>query len=56
VLVSDVGSGAVLTLVVPLALLMVILAIWGIRYRSALRRRRPPRGGATTTGAETPPS
>jgi hypothetical protein len=32
---SDVSSGAVLTLVVPLALLMVVLAIWAVRFRRA---------------------
>jgi preprotein translocase subunit YajC len=32
---SDVSSGAVLTLVIPLALLMVVLAIWAIRFRRA---------------------
>jgi len=29
---SDVGAGAVLTLVIPLSLLMVILAIWAVRF------------------------
>jgi hypothetical protein len=32
---SDVSAGAVLTLVVPLALLMVVLAIWAVRFRRA---------------------
>ena len=32
---SDVTAGAVLTLVIPLALLMVVLAIWAIRFRRA---------------------
>ena len=32
---SDVSAGAVLTLVVPLALLMVVLIIWAIRFRGA---------------------
>jgi len=32
---SDVTAGAVLTLVIPLALLMIILAIWAIRFRRA---------------------
>jgi hypothetical protein len=32
---SDVGAGAVLTLVIPLALLMVIIAIWAIRFRGS---------------------
>ncbi|MGN6202543.1 MAG: hypothetical protein ACTHNB_02780 [Gaiellaceae bacterium] len=29
---SDVTAGAVLTLVIPLGLLMVVLAIWAIRF------------------------
>jgi len=32
---SDVSAGAVLTLVVPLALLMVVLALWAVRFRRA---------------------
>ena len=32
---NDVGSGAVLTLVVPLALLLVILAWWAFVVRKA---------------------
>jgi hypothetical protein len=32
---SDVTAGAVLTLVIPLGLLMVILAIWAIRFHRA---------------------
>jgi hypothetical protein len=36
---SDVSSGAVLTLVVPLSLLVVVIALW------ALSHRRPLRGG-----------
>jgi hypothetical protein len=32
---SNVTSGAVLTLVIPLALLMVVLAIWAVRFRRA---------------------
>ena len=35
---SDVSSGAVLTLVVPLSLLVVVIALW------ALSQRRTPRG------------
>jgi len=34
---SDVSAGAVLTLVVPLALLMVVLAVWAVRFRRAGR-------------------
>lgn len=30
---SDVSSGAVMTLVVPLALLIVVLAVWGLSFR-----------------------
>jgi len=36
---SDVSAGAVMTLVVPLALLVVVLALWGWSQRRALRRR-----------------
>ncbi len=43
---SDVTSGAVLTLVVPLALLVVVLAVWAFAYR----RSR----GRTTPGTSTP--
>ena len=32
---SDVTAGAVWTLVIPLALLMVVLVIWAIRFRGA---------------------
>jgi cytochrome c-type biogenesis protein CcmH/NrfF len=32
---SDVSAGAVMTLVIPLALLMVVLGIWAIRFRRA---------------------
>lgn len=32
---SDVTAGAVMTLAIPLGLLMVILAIWAIRFRRA---------------------
>ena len=32
---SDVTAGAVWTLVIPLALLMVVLIIWAIRFRGA---------------------
>jgi cytochrome c-type biogenesis protein CcmH/NrfF len=34
---SDVSAGAVLTLVIPLALLMVVLAVWAVRFRRAER-------------------
>jgi hypothetical protein len=53
---SDVTSGAVLTLVIPLSLLMVILAIWALNYRRTLRRRRPPRAGAPPSRVESPPT
>jgi cytochrome c-type biogenesis protein CcmH/NrfF len=32
---SDVTAGAVMTLAIPLGLLLVILAIWAIRFRRA---------------------
>jgi hypothetical protein len=32
---SDVTAGAVMTLAIPLGLLMVILAIWAIRFHRA---------------------
>jgi hypothetical protein len=32
---SDVTAGAVMTLAIPLGLLMVVLAIWAIRFRRA---------------------
>jgi cytochrome c-type biogenesis protein CcmH/NrfF len=32
---SDVSAGAVWTLVIPLALLVVILALWAVRFRRA---------------------
>jgi hypothetical protein len=32
---SDVTAGAVMTLAIPLGLLMVVLAIWAIRFRGA---------------------
>jgi hypothetical protein len=38
--VSDVSSGTVLTLVVPLALLMVVLGLWAL---ALWRLRRPGR-------------
>jgi hypothetical protein len=37
---SDVESGAVLTLVVPLSLLVVVIALWAIARRRALRSGR----------------
>jgi hypothetical protein len=37
---SHVSSGAVLTLVVPLALLMVVLGMWGVTHWLKLRRWR----------------
>jgi hypothetical protein len=38
---SDVSSGAVLTLVVPLSLLVFVIALWALSQRRALRRRDP---------------
>jgi hypothetical protein len=39
---SDVESGAVLTLVVPLSLLVVVIALWAIAQLRAPRGRRAP--------------
>jgi len=39
---SDVSSGAVLTLVVPLSLLVVVIALWAWSVRRQLRRREAP--------------
>lgn len=36
---SDVSSGAVLTLVVPLSLLVVVIALWALSQRRRLRGR-----------------
>lgn len=36
---SDVSSGAVLTLVVPLALLVFVVALWALSQRRTMRRR-----------------
>ena len=36
---SDVSSGAVLTLVVPLSLLVVVIALWALSQRRNLRGR-----------------
>jgi hypothetical protein len=35
---SDVSSGAVLTLVVPLSLLVTVIALWALSQRRAARR------------------
>jgi hypothetical protein len=45
---SDVSSGAVLTLVVPLSLLVVVLALWAVG-------RRWLRFGSQTAGRPEPP-
>jgi hypothetical protein len=37
---SDVSAGAVMTLVVPLSLLVVVVAVWAFTQRRAMRRRR----------------
>jgi hypothetical protein len=46
---SDVSSGAVMTLVVPLSLLVFVVALWALAQRGTMRRRgvpqRPPRNG-----------
>lgn len=39
---SDVSAGEVMTLVIPLSLLVVVIALWAFSQRRALRRR----GGA----------
>jgi hypothetical protein len=49
---SDVTAGAVLTLVVPLSLLVVVLAIWALLGRRWLR---PAGRGAGQGPPETPP-
>ena len=36
---SHVSSGAVMTLVVPLSLLVFVVALWGLSQRRAQRRR-----------------
>lgn len=36
---SDVSSGAVLTLVVPLSLLVLVIALWALSVRRTVRRR-----------------
>jgi heme/copper-type cytochrome/quinol oxidase subunit 2 len=35
---SDVTSGAVMTLVVPLSLLVIVLVLWAVAYRRSQRR------------------
>lgn len=46
---SDVSSGAVMTLVIPLSLLVFVVALWALAQRRTMRRRavpqRPPRNG-----------
>jgi hypothetical protein len=39
---SDVSSGAVLTLVIPLSLLVVVIALWAWSVRRQLRHRGAP--------------
>jgi hypothetical protein len=39
--VSDVTSGAALTLVIPLSLLVVVLAVWAVAYGRVVPRRSP---------------
>jgi len=39
---SDVSSGAVLTLVVPLSLLVAVIALWALSQRRRLRSRGEP--------------
>lgn len=42
---SNVSAGTVMTLVVPLSLLVVVLALWAFPHRRAIRRREPPPTG-----------
>jgi hypothetical protein len=39
---SDVASGAVMTLVIPLALLVVVIALWAVSQRRTRRHRASP--------------
>jgi len=36
---SDVSAGAEMTLIVPLGLLVVVIALWAFSQRRAIRRR-----------------
>jgi hypothetical protein len=42
---SNVTSGAVMTLVVPLSLLVAVVALWALSQRRARRRRATPEHG-----------
>jgi len=42
---SNVSAGTVMTLVIPLSLLVVVLALWAFPRRRAMRRRDTPRAG-----------
>jgi hypothetical protein len=46
--VSDVQAGAVMTLVIPLSLVVVVLALWGLHQWRLLERRR---AGASSEGS-----
>jgi hypothetical protein len=37
---SDVSAGSVMTLVIPLSLLVVVIALWALSQRRAMRQRR----------------
>ena len=37
---SDVSAGGVMTLVIPLSLLVVVIALWALSQRGWIRRRR----------------
>ena len=37
---SDVSAGEVMTLVIPLSLLVLVIALWAFSQRRGLRRRR----------------
>jgi hypothetical protein len=36
---SDVSAGEVMTLVIPLSLLVVVIALWALSQRRGMRRR-----------------
>jgi hypothetical protein len=51
---SHVSAGAVMTLVVPLALLVVVLALWFLDPRSGFTRRRVQRPARVSDRDEAP--
>ncbi len=53
---SDVEAGAVMTLVIPLSLLVVVLAFWGLQQQRLRMRRRAgasPQGAGVKDGSDT---